>query len=129
MFAFHVITLCGLVYLKLNLAYIMEVSKQSKHFRTLVHFPPTQNNRCLKDHFKMLNFPSFFIAFGMLQTIKKRQLIVLRFFPHREFMSQKIFLKKGGYLICLLGQHRNCYKFKIHSCPESLIISNLSVLV
>lgn len=91
MFALHVITLCGLVYLKLNLAYIMEVSKQSKYFRTLVHFPPTQNNRCQKDHFKMLNFPSFFIAFGMLQAIEKRQLIVLRFFPTENLCLKRYF--------------------------------------
>lgn len=35
----------------------------------LCSFPFPQNNRFLKDRFKMLNFPSFFKAFGLLQAI------------------------------------------------------------
>lgn len=123
MFGFHATILCELVYTETYQAYIMEVSKKSKYFRTLAHFSLFIKNRFLKDCFKMLNFPSFFKVFRMLQRANREKTAhCSMFFPHREFMSQKIFFKKEGYLLCLPGQPRNCYKFKIHSCTMFLII-------
>lgn len=50
------------------LAYIMEVSKESNCFSTLVSFP-TRHDRFLKDHLNMLNFPFFVKVFRTLWAI------------------------------------------------------------
>lgn len=119
---FHAASFCGPGYPQTYLTYIMEVFKKPKYLRIFVPFSALIIIN-FRNHFKMLNFPSFFQVFVTLQAINwEKTAHCSMFFPHRVFMSQKVFFKKKSYLIHLPSQPRNCYKFKIHSCTMFLII-------
>lgn len=87
---------------------------------------PSRHDSFLKDRLKMLTFPFFVKVFGKLWATnwEKTAMPPPSLHPTENLCLKRyiFFLKKKGYLICLPGQPRNCYTFRIHSCLMFFII-------